>query len=208
MNRRHLLEGFPASLFISAASGSLAGLDVESHQQRRHSDDFPNIQLITHEGRKVRFRDDLIRDRNVMINFMYAACGDICPGMTANLVKVQRLLGQRMGRDFSMYSITLEPEHDTAQLLKGYRELFHVQPGWWFLSGLRSDIKYLRRQLGMYNPDPVIDADLSQHTGMVIIGNDSRDRWMSCPALGKPEYVARSINSMMGWAVKPLSHNG
>jgi protein SCO1/2 len=69
--------------------------------------------LRTHDGRTVRFYDDLLKDRTVTLNLMYTECCDICPGMTQNLAEVQKLLGDRVGRDIFMYSITLQPEHDT-----------------------------------------------------------------------------------------------
>jgi protein SCO1/2 len=71
--------------------------------------------LTTHEGKKVKFYDDLIKDKIVIINFMYVKCEGTCPGTTANLVKVQKLLGDRVGKDIFMYSITLKPEEDTPR---------------------------------------------------------------------------------------------
>src|SRR5438094_7333789 len=79
---------------------------------------FPNVVLTTHEGRKVRFYDDLIKDKVVTLNFFYTQCEDgRCPLATANLVRVQKLLGPRVGRDLFMYSFTLTPEHDTPAVL-------------------------------------------------------------------------------------------
>src|SRR5262249_12160932 len=73
---------------------------------------FPDVVLTTHEGKKVRFYEDLIKDKTVAITMMYAECEGVCPGITANLVKVQRLLGDRVGRDIFFYSLTLKPEQD------------------------------------------------------------------------------------------------
>src|ERR671925_1366788 len=73
---------------------------------------YTNAVLRTHENKKVRFYDDLIKDKLVVINFMYANCQSACPRSTSNLVKVQRMLGGRVGRDIFMYSITLKPEQD------------------------------------------------------------------------------------------------
>src|SRR5229473_3452521 len=78
---------------------------------------FPNSELVTHQGKKVRFYDDLIKGRKVVINFMYAKCEGICVPVTANLVKVQKILKGRVGRDIFMYSITLKPEEDTPEVL-------------------------------------------------------------------------------------------
>src|SRR5262245_18446060 len=75
----------------------------------------PNTELKTHEGRTVRFYDDLVRDKLVVINMMYAGCNNACAPMTQNLVRAQQLLRDRVGKDIHMYSLTLRPEHDEPQ---------------------------------------------------------------------------------------------
>ena len=90
-------------------------MDPRERLQRYH---LPNVELVTHEGKKVRFYDDLVKDRKVVINFMYTNCADdTCPITTANLVQVQKLLGNRVGRDIFFYSITLSPDQDTPAVL-------------------------------------------------------------------------------------------
>ena len=186
------------SLFLSAAAafvasgGSYFGSARQSTAGPR-AGYFPNVALRTHEDKSVLFYDDLIAGKFVLINFMYTGCGEICPGMTANLVEVQRRLGERVGRDIFMYSITLQPELDTPEILKGYAETFDVQPGWLFLTGERTDIEILRRKLGFIDPDPVVDGDLKQHIGVVKFGIERLDRWAGCPALTAPEQIVRSI---------------
>ena len=154
---------------------------------------FTNVELRTHEGKTVRFYDDLLKDKIILVNFMYTECGDICPGMTQNLADVQKLLGDRVGRDIFMYSISLQPEHDTPERLKAYAETFDVGPGWLFLTGAREDIELLRHRLGFVDSDPVQDADLEQHIGTVRIANVPLHRWMMSPALLNPEAIVRSV---------------
>ena len=157
---------------------------------------FPNVLLRTHEDRTVRFYDDLMRGKIVIVNFMYVRCEGICPGTTANLVKVQEALGERVGRDVFMYSFTLKPDQDTPADLREYAERHGVGPGWLFLTGRPDDIELLRRRLGFVDPDPVVDADKSQHIGLVRIGNEALDRWAACPALGNPEQIVRTVQWM------------
>jgi protein SCO1/2 len=174
------LSPFLASTAASQAAGPRANY-------------FPNAILETHEGRKVRFYDDVIRGRVVVINMMYTICSNICPPMTANLVNVQEALGKRVGRDIFMYSLTLQPEFDTPQALQAYVKQYRIRPGWTFLTGKRSDMEVIRRKLGFYDVDPKLDADLSQHTGMLRIGNEARDRWCSMPARSSPKQIAYAI---------------
>ena len=191
--RRNLLVGLGA-----AALGLASGRTVAETNRRSgpRADYFPNVTLYTHEGKAVRFYDDLICGKLVAINMMYAQCEGICPGMTQNLLRVQKHLGDRVGRDVFMYSISLLPEQDTPERLKEYADMHHVKPGWLFLTGARADIETLRYKLGFYDNDPEVDADRSQHTGMVRIGNEALDRWSMAPALAEPESIAQAILSI------------
>ena len=90
---------------------------------------FPNVPLITQDGKKVRFYDDLLKGKAVVINAIYTHCTDRCPLSTARLAQVQRLLGDRVGNEIFFYSLSIDPERDTPEVLKAYAEKFHVGPG-------------------------------------------------------------------------------
>ena len=91
----------------------------------------------------------------------FTGCGDICPLSTQHLVQAQEMLGDRVGRDIFMYSITLNPELDTEPVIKGtMRRPAAFGPGWLFLRASRDDTELLRRALGFVDPDPALDADL------------------------------------------------
>jgi protein SCO1/2 len=151
-------------------------------------------EVLTQDGHKVRFYEDLVKDKIVLINFFYAECEKFCPPMTANLLQVQKLLGERMGRDIFMYSLTLKPEHDSPQVLKHYSEMYGVKPGWQFLTGTPGLMETLRVKLGFIDPDPAVDADKSSHIGIVLYGNDALNRWSACPALSKASEIVRSVS--------------
>src|SRR5260370_36013993 len=102
---------------------------------------FPNVPLVTQEGKTVRFYDDLLKGKMVVINFIYTKCSDSCPLETAKLAQVQRLLGERVGRDVFFYSIRIDPERDTPQELTAYADTFHVKPGWLFLTADKAAIE-------------------------------------------------------------------
>ncbi len=160
---------------------------------------FPNITLRTQDNKEVRFYEDLIKDKAVTINFFYSNCEEICPIVTANLVKVQKLLGERVGREIFMNSITLKPEEDTPAVLKEYAGTFKVKPGWTFLTGKPDDIERLRRSLGFTNPDPRLDKDKTQHIGNVRYGNEPLMLWAACPGMAHAEWIAESIS----WVIRP-----
>jgi protein SCO1 len=158
---------------------------------------FPNVRLTTHEGKQVRFFDDLLRDRFVVVNFMYTVCEGICSGVTQNLKGAQRILGDRVGRDIFMYSLTLKPEEDDPDTLAKYARQHKIAPGWTFLTGSGADLEQLRRKLGFTDPDPALDAIRSQHTGMVKFGHVPTQRWAACPGQLKPELIALAIEKLV-----------
>jgi len=185
---------------LTASAGALA-VDVPeavaavapAARRGPRADYFPNFTVRTHEGKRVRFYDDLIWGKIVVINMMYADCTGICPAMTENLLKVQRALEPRVGRDIFMYSITLRPKDDTPAVLKTYVEHHGVGPGWQFITGRPGEIEILRRRLGFVDPDPALDRDTANHTGVVRFGNEAMDSWGACPALGPAEQIVKAI---------------
>jgi protein SCO1/2 len=171
---------------------------VKTPRERIAERNLPNITLTTHEGRKVKFYDDLIKDKIVILNFMYAKCEGICPGTTANLVKLQRVLGDRVGKDIFMYSITLDPERDTPAVLNRYAKAYRTKPGWLFLTGNPKDVELLRRSLGFIDLDPLRDANKSNHIGMLRYGNEARQLWAGCPGTMQPSKIAKLIG-LVDW---------
>jgi protein SCO1 len=156
---------------------------------------FPNSVVYDHNGRKLRFYDDVVRGKVVAFNMMYTACAGICPRNTANLKIVQGALAEHLGKEIFMYSMTLRPEMDSPKELRAYMDLYEIpaDKGWTFLTGVPAELGVIRRKLGFYNKDPVIDADLKQHTGMVRIGNEALDRWAMAPAMGSHKQIVREL---------------
>jgi len=155
---------------------------------------FPNVVFTTQQGKKVRFYDDVLKgDRIVLVNFMYTHCNGICPGTTCNLLQVQKRLADRFGKDIFLYSITLAPEEDTPAVLADYARSNRCGKGWTFLTGSRADVELVRRKLGFTDPDSTLDRDRANHSGMVLLGNESIDRWMACAALENPDRLAESV---------------
>jgi protein SCO1/2 len=150
---------------------------------------FPNVELVTHEGKKVKFYDDLVRDKRVVISMIYTSCTKVCGLMTANLARVRRELGDRVGKDIHFYSISLDPEHDTPAVLKEYAASFKTGPGWTFLTGAKEDIKLIRKRFGDMAP-------VEDHAPRINVGNDPDGQWWSTSALDNPRYLATMI---AGW---------
>jgi protein SCO1/2 len=169
----------------------------ESARRRLQQLHLPNLPLISHEGKRVLFYDDLVKNKVVTFNFFFARCDEVCPLVTANLAKVQKLMGKQVGRDIHMYSFTLKPEEDTVEVIRKYRQHYSAGPGWTFFTGKPQDIETLRRAIGFSYPDPVIDADKTQHIGNVRYGNEPLMYWSACPGMAKPAWVAETLELMI-----------
>jgi protein SCO1 len=189
------------TLLATAATTAISASTTAWESQRRSVAEsrekyFTNAAFLDHEGKKVRFYEDIIHDKVIVVNMMYTACTSICPGNTASLLKVQQALGDRIGRDIHMVSLSLLPELDPPSALRSYMKRFGVGPGWTFLTGTRANMDAVRRKLGFYDTDPAADADVFRHTGMLSIGNDRIDRWCMMPALSATHQIVRSIEEI------------
>jgi len=140
LKRRSLIATLGAAPFAVPLLTRAQALETKSKfkvipsRERIRDRYFPNLVLTTHEGRKVKFYDDLVKDKIVIFNFMYAKCEGICTPITRNLVQLQKVLGDRVGKDMFMYSFTLTPKQDTPEMLKHYAHMHKVKPGWLFLT--------------------------------------------------------------------------
>ena len=160
------------------------------------ADYFPNVPLVTEEAKTVYFFDDLIKDKIVMINFIYTHCADSCPLETAQLVQVQKILGDRLGKEIFFYSISIDPEYDTPEVLMEYKNRFKAR--WTFLTGKDSDIIQLRKKLGLYIEE--IQDGSNNHNVSMIIGNQTTGRWMKRSPFENPHVLAdQLINWLTDW---------
>lgn len=201
MNRRTFLSlpGAGAALALAPNAGA-EGTQRIAPKPTPTALALPDVVLLTQDNKKVRVYEDLLKGKIFLINMFFVACTDgKCPLVTANLVRVQRLLGERLGRDIFMYSISLDPVHDRPESIKSYSAYFNVRPGWLFLTGEKTeDIERLRKALGYWDPDPKVDAQKTSHTGLARLGNEPLDRWTSCPTMAEPREITRVL-SYLDW---------
>ena len=191
MDRRMFFVAAALAPFALARSGKAEQLPQSGAEW------FTNVEVKTQDGRTLRFYDDVMKGKILLINFFYTDCDAICPLMTENLARVQELLGHRVGDEIRMVSISLQPEHDTPEVLAAYAETYGAGPGWMFLTGKKDDIELLRHRLGFVDIDPIVDADPEQHVGTVRIANEPMHRWAMTPALLNPAALVRAVNRVV-----------
>lgn len=202
---------------ILGASLALCGLQARAHGAQDHAAHsagapaaapapvanrygagyFPNVPLVTQDGRTVRFYDDLLKGKSVALNIIYTSCKDECPLETARLAQLQRLLGARMGKDIFFYSISIDPAHDTPEVLKAYMQKFGVGPGWTFLTGNAADIRAVTKKLGLSRYSDAQNKD--GHTAILMVGDVPGGQWVRHSAVDNPEFLASSLATFFGW---------
>ena len=158
---------------------------------------FPNVELVTQDGKKVRFYDDLIKNKVFAINFIYTRCTASCPLETAALRNVQKSLGDRMGKDVFFYSISIDGDRDNPSALKDYANRFKVGPGWMFLTGSPEDVTLLRQKLGMYRNDGKAEKELNEHGISILMGNESAGQWIKRSPFEETQALVRILGTRL-----------
>ncbi|MCE9521363.1 MAG: SCO family protein [Alphaproteobacteria bacterium] len=182
-------------LRAALVAGAIFGAVAAEAGQSWHDGYFPNVVLTDQDGKKVKFYDDVIKGKVVVLSFIYTKCKDVCPVDTAQLRQVHELLGDRVGRDVFFYSISIDPKNDTPAVLKRYMHMFDIGPGWRFLTGNKEDIVTLQRKLGLIGADVPV---LKEHNTSVMLGNEATGQWIKRSPYDHPKILANLLTDSLG----------
>jgi protein SCO1/2 len=174
-HHRHLAAAAAAE---KAAAETLDGLRI------------PDVPVLDQDGQARRFYTDLVKGRVVIANFVFTTCTTICPPMGANFARLQKLLGDRAGRDVFLISVSVDPTTDTPERLKAWSQKFGAGPGWTLVTGGREEITRLLKALGVYTPN------ITEHTPLALLGDDARQQWTRVFGLTPPSRLAEMIDEL------------
>src|SRR5262245_2711156 len=186
-----LRAGAPAAQPESPATGP------GNAEIKQGSLDIPDVSVYDQNGKRLSFYSDLVKDRTVVINFIFTTCTTICPPLTATMSSVQQQLGGRASPGIQLISITVDPATDVPARLKSFSEKFGAKPGWTFVTGSKQDIDRLLKALGAYAPDP------AGHSAMVLIGNEHARYWIRSYGLASPSALKRLITEASARSAAP-----
>jgi cytochrome oxidase Cu insertion factor (SCO1/SenC/PrrC family) len=219
MNRREVISTIAKGAALLVPALPVLTLGSEGNKQAaaacgaspsgRGAHYFPNVTVVNHEGERAVFYRDLIKDKVVVINFMSIAFHEKYP-ITQNLAGLQDLLGDHLGKDVFMYSITFDPANDTPRALRAFANRFNVKPGWSFLTGSQADVKSIQDRFfttidGKTHHGTATNCGADCARGIVRIGNESLGRWTAVPSRSRPEVMAHYFQFM--GLEKPLDHS-
>jgi protein SCO1/2 len=151
----------------------------------------PDVPVVDQDNRKLNFYSDLVQGKAVAINFIFTTCTTICPPLTANFARIQKMMRTRGETDLQLISISVDPENDTPERLKSYATLFHAQPGWTFVTGNRSDLEKIWKAFNINL------ASKQDHPPTVAIGNDSQHVWVYASGLTTAEKLMGAITPVL-----------
>jgi protein SCO1/2 len=151
---------------------------------------FTDVELTDQDGRKVRFYSDVLKGKTVVVNAFFTTCTSVCPPMNRNMEKIQEALGDRLGRDVLLVSVSVDPEVDTPPRLKEYAKKFHAKPGWMFLTGKKENVDWALYKVGQYVEDK------QDHTTVIIIGNEATGLWKKAFGMSKPAELIQIVESV------------
>ena len=162
---------------------------IASHDVGATRMNIPDVELLDQNGRKIHFYTDLVKDQTVVINFIFTTCTTICPPLGATFARVQRELGDKVGRDVRFISISVDPATDTPERLKAWGAKFKAGDGWTLLTGNKPQVDELLRALGASS------ARREDHSPTVLIGNAAHGNWTRTYGLAKTSQLVQIINN-------------
>jgi protein SCO1/2 len=213
-NRRLDILSFPLACAL-AANGVLAGEADHAHHQhaaaavaedphahhkammnkpaepaKTTAVDLKDLTLIDQDGKQVRFVSDVIGDRIVVMDFVYTSCTTVCPVLSALFSQIQGRLGNQLGEEVALVSVTVDPTRDTPQRLKAYAARHKARPGWVWLTGPKPTVNEVLDGLGAYSPN------FEDHPAMVLVGDGRTGEWSRFFGFPSPDRLVEQVNTL------------
>ena len=180
----------PASLVLAQGAQPQKGV-AETAGDSPARKYFSDVQLVNQNGEKMRLYSDLLQGKVVIINSFFATCQGSCLPLTRNLQKVQQALGERVGKDVNIISISVDPVVDTPASLKEYSKKLNAKSGWYFLTGEKVDVDFALKKIGHF-----VD-DKQNHLNIFIIGNERTGLWKKAFGLANSDELVKVVESVI-----------
>lgn len=152
---------------------------------------FTDVLLVNQNGEKMRFYSDLLQNKVVVINSFFATCKGSCLPLNRNLEKLQKALGDHMGKEVYFVSISVDPTVDTPTNLKAYAKKLNAGPGWYFLTGDKENVDFALKKIGQF-----VD-DKNDHLNIFIIANERTGLWKKAFGLAPDTELMKVVESVL-----------
>ncbi len=152
---------------------------------------FTDVELVDQDGQRLRLYSDLLQGKVVVIDAIFTTCVGSCPVLTKTMARIQERLGDRLGREVRLLSLSVDPETDTPARLKAYAESFGARPGWHFLTGDRERVELALRKLGYY-----VERK-EDHSPVIVVGNEPTGLWKKAFGLAGADQIYPIVESVL-----------
>jgi len=177
----------PAS---NAGAKAAAGATPAEREAKARSY-FTETVLVDQNGKHRRFFSDVLKDKTVVINFIFTNCGEACPLITHKLSAVKKQSVDLFGKQLRFVSISIDPERDTPEALRKFAKKFDAEhPEWVFLTGDKESVMAVVKRLGAYT------GSVEAHSTLLLAGNVPEARWRKLKPDLPPEVIAETLSLM------------
>jgi len=153
--------------------------------------DVHDVELLDQDGKKLRFKSDVVGDRIVAIDTFYTDCGLICPILSAIFADMQKKLGDRLGTEVTLVSLSVDPTTDIPARLKEYADNWKAKPGWVFLTGEDPNMTRVLQGLGLYAPN------FTNHPAAFLVGDGKTGAWTRYYGFPSPKKLLEKIDELL-----------
>ncbi|HYJ89650.1 MAG TPA: SCO family protein [Pyrinomonadaceae bacterium] len=172
-------EAAPMTAAVSDTTGSIRKMVI------------PDVDVLDQDGNRLQFYTDLVKGKTIAINFIFTNCTTICPPLAATFQRVQRQMGDKVGKDVHFISISVDPVTDTPERLKAWGAKFKAGPGWTFVTANKEEMNKLLEALG------AAVSSREEHSPALIVGNDLKGVWIRTYGLAAPSQIVGLIQKVM-----------
>jgi protein SCO1/2 len=149
-----------------------------------------DLELVTQDNKRVKFKSEVIGDKLVAMTFIFTSCTTICPVYNAIFTRLQPLLGERLGSEVILVTLTVDPTTDVPARMKKEAEKYQAKPGWYYLTGKKGNVDQVLEGLDAYFPD------FTQHPPMALVGDGKTGTWKRYTGFPKPEQLLAMIDEL------------
>lgn len=186
-------------LFTASITGQTTHPNHAEHQEKQNlslptadgtTDKFviPDLVVSDEDGKELKFYTDLVKNKKVIVNFIFTSCKGICPTAGSHSSKLQTALGKRLGTDVFMITITTDPKNDTPERLKTWSTRYNPAPGWTLVTG---SVDNVTRLLQVFTGD---GTNTGYHVPAVCIVDDVKKSQNWTYGLAPIEEILRMVD--------------
>ena len=184
---KQTLAGFLLGLLLLPLAGH-----AQQSEEERARQYFTDTEVIDQNGNKLRFYSDVLRNRVVLISFIFTNCEYACPMQAQKLKQTRALMVPAIKDEVWYVTLSVDPERDTPAAMKRFAKQQGVDESRWiFLTGEKKNVEFLIRKLGQYTPD------VESHTTLMLAGNDRTQHWTRVLPMVEPAGIAQQMRALV-----------